>query len=248
MKNADVVVHAGWSRVPSTAMLDPRADLRENVDLGLELMNAAGTAGIGKFVFLSSGGMVYGDPIRSPMDESHPTRPVSAYGASKLCFEQYLRTRAAYFGFERVVLRPSNVYGNEGGPTKPQGVIEHWLTRIGRGQALEVWNGLQIRRDYLHIDDLVDVMMRVLSAPVPEGTLNVGTGVGTSLAELVELMRDVTGSNIRVEHKGTMGQGSPANVLDPQRCMDRLDWRPVVDLRSGLERLWPVLLERCSGK
>lgn len=241
LRGVNVLVHAAWSTVPSTAARDPKADLEQNVEFGLGLMDAAGRAGIGRFVFLSSGGTVYGDPLVLPIDEAHPTRPVTAYGASKLCFEQYLRTRAAHHGFEQVVLRPSNVYGNEAGATKPQGVIEHWITCIATGRPIAVWNGLEVRRDYLHVDDLVDVLLHALTAPVAGRTLNIGTGVGTSLAELLELLEQITGKEVQVHHRGTSPNGSPANVLDALACRKLLSWEPLVSLPVGVERLWSVL-------
>jgi len=242
LRDADILLHLGWSRVPATAKADPQADLTENVEFGLRLMRAAGDAKVHRFVFLSSGGTVYGSSNGLPLTEGRPTRPVSAYGVSKLIFEEYLRACAGTYGFEYVILRPANVYGNIKGIRRPQGVIEHWLADIANDRPVEIWNGLTTIRDYIHIADLLTVLLRSLTAPVGGKTINVGTGIGTSLAQLLALMEEVTGRKVRLGPVRAENIGATdVNILSTVYCEEVLGVRPAVTLREGIAGLWTTL-------
>ena len=241
---ADVFFHLAWSSVPRIAAQDPARDVRENVEGGLRLLNGISNAGVRRFVFLSSGGTVYGSRTGAPITEDVPVDPTNAYACGKVCFEQYLRERAEYHGFEQVILRPSNLYGDPSGPTKQQGVVEHWFGSIAAGRAIDAWHGLDVTRDYLHIDDIVDVLIAAMSKPVQASTFNVGTGIGTSLSELLSHMFEITGVTVPVHSPGKNSPDLPWNVLDPGLLQRSWGITPKVPLRSGLERTWRSLQRR----
>lgn len=240
----DVLVHAGWSTVPATAQQDPMKDLYDNIEGGLRLLQVAIKAGVGRFVFLSSGGTVYGDS-RHEVKEDHPTVPVQCYGISKLMFEHYLKVYAEQAGMEHLSLRPANVYGDVKSPAKPQGVIEHWLGAIRQHLPVEVWGRMDVVRDYLYIDDLVDVLVASLCKPLSHGVMNVGTGRGVDLSDLSNLMAKITGREISMDLVTSSGNTLvPYNVLNSERvqhCLGPFEWIP---LPEGLARLWSALSSR----
>lgn len=238
LNGVDTLLHLGWSTVPATAEQDPQADQRTNVEGGLRLLEAVRAAGVRRVVFLSSGGTIYGPTDRLPIPEDAPTRPISAYGISKLLFESYLGLAAKQHGFEHVILRPGNVYGDPVPRQRPQGVVEHWMARIAANRPIEVWNDLAVTRDLLHVDDMTTAILAAADRPVDHAVLNVGTGIGTSLGELLQLLERVVGHPIATEVRGTAPAAIPANVLDPQKAMDVLGFRTTVPLATGLERLW----------
>src|SRR5690606_29585974 len=194
--NADAFIHCGWSTVPRTAEADPEKDLIENVYHGLSLIASATRAGMGRFIFLSSGGTVYGHGSGEPFTEECRTMPVSAYGISKLTFEHYLNAQAAKHGMRHLVLRPGNIYGRVSDPLRPQGVIEHWMHRIIHNEPLHIWGDTGVVRDYVHIDDLVMVLEAALSYDGDHSIFNVGTGTGTSLKELLEILAALAGRDL----------------------------------------------------
>ncbi len=238
LNGVDTLLHLGWSTVPATAEQDPQADQRTNVEGGLRLLEAVRAAGVRRVVFLSSGGTVYGPTTELPIREDAPTRPISAYGISKLLFESYLGLAAKQHGFEHVILRPGNVYGDPVPRQRPQGVIEHWMARIAAGRSIELWNPLSVTRDLLHVDDMVTAILAAVEHPAGHAVLNIGTGVGTSLGELLALLERVTGRPIPTEVRSTAPAAIPANVLDPRKAMDVLGFRTTIPLATGLERLW----------
>lgn len=239
---SDVFLHAGWSSVPATAGADPAEDLRSNVEGGLRSIEAAAAAGVRRIVFLSSGGTVYGEPRHLPIREDHPMVPENSYGAAKLCLERYLGVRAAHHGMEHVVLRPGNVYGRPRAHERPQGVVEHWMMALLRGAPLEAWNDLAMVRDYLYIDDLVDAIMAALHRPLRSTVLNVGTGIGTDLRTLAELLQEVAGRKAPVIVRSSVKGTITANVLDASRLREEWGIAPRVGLREGAARTWAGLL------
>lgn len=238
LNDADVVVHLAWTSVPVTANMDMVADMAANVSGGLRLLEACGRAGIGRFIFLSSGGTVYGRGHGSPHRESAPLDPVGAYGAGKACMEHYVRLRAAHHGFQAKVLRPGNLYGSAAGNKKDQGVVEHWIESLRSGQAIEVWNGLDVVRDYVHIKDMVAVLMAAIVTDDLPDLLNVGTGRGTSLERLRDMLFAVTGRSVPLIMRGNEPPAVPWNVLDPALLERSLRGHSFAVLEEGLAREW----------
>lgn len=238
LNGVNTLVHLGWSTVPATAEQDPQADQHHNVEGGLRLLEAVRAAGVRRVVFLSSGGTVYGPAADLPIREDAPTRPISAYGISKMLFESYLALAAQQHGFEHVILRPGNVYGDPVPRQRPQGVVEHWMARIAADRPIEVWNDLAVTRDLLHVDDMTHAILAAVERPLDRAVLNIGTGTGTSLGELLQLLERVVGRPITTEMRGTAPAAIPVNVLDPEKAAKVLGFRASVPLATGLERLW----------
>lgn len=244
LAGCQVLVHAGWATVPATAEADPLNDLRENVEGSIRLFEQAARAGVRRIVFMSSGGTVYGDPLRLPIDETHPLRPAGVYGASKLCVERYLAVRAKHHGFEHVILRPGNVYGRATAHERPQGVVEHWLKAVLVGVTVEAWADMRLTRDYVHITDLVDVLIAALNHPITHHVLNVGTGRGTELSSLAEMITAVTGRPFGYSTAHAQRPAVMTNVLDSSRLRECWGLSPRIDLEEGLARTWSFMNQR----
>jgi UDP-glucose 4-epimerase len=234
---ADALFHFGWSTVPRTAQADPAKDLQENVLHALPLVRHAASLGVGRFIFLSSGGTVYGEGRGRPHRESDPVQPVGAYGIAKLSFENYLRNLCG--AMRPVILRPGNIYGRGSDPLRPQGVIEHWMHTLRQGRPLQLWGDTSVVRDYVHVNDLLDVLEATLTYEGAEQVINVGTGVGTSLDGLIRMLGELTGADPeRVHKEPERALGPLENVLDPSLCERELGVIPRMSIRDGLAELW----------
>lgn len=246
LRDAHAVVHLAWSSVPVSANADPLKDLRDNVDASLTLIEACGRARVRRFIFLSSGGTVYGTAGTAPHVETSSLQPVGAYGAAKACVEHYLQLRAEHYSFGAVVLRPGNLYGSRLAAKKDQGVVEHWMDALREGRAIAVWNGLDVVRDYVFIDDLVGTIMAAIEAPEFPTVLNVGTGVGTSLAQLRDLLGGIAGSELALDMRGISPPAIPWNVLDTglrRRVLPGIEFTP---LSKGLARAWTMRARKAA--
>lgn len=242
IEGAHAFIHCGWSTVPRTADADPEKDLLENVYNGLPLIENAIRARIDRFVFLSSGGTVYGTSGDVPFNEDQPTKPVSAYGISKLTFEHYLRSYSGKSEMRAIILRPGNIYGRVNDPLRPQGVIEHWMQHIIRDQPLHIWGSTGTIRDYVHVDDLVRVVFAALEYQGQHDTFNVGSGAGTSLQQLLDLLTELSGRELQLIQNASSDAKASANILKADRMRHELGVSPKIDLREGLSQLWNRLL------
>lgn len=190
----------------------------------------------GRLIFLSSGGTVYGNPLRLPIPETHPTAPISHYGLHKLLLEHAMAHLAITRGFELIILRVSNPYGST--LTKPnQGVIPILFRAYHTDSLFQIIGDGAALRDYLHITDLCRAVSLCLNHQMqtPVLTLNIGSGTGTTLAALITLIGDLTHQRLRTRHIPAI-HDVHSNVLCNRRAETVLGWQPQVPLREGLHR------------
>lgn len=223
------------------SIADPRRDARINIDEGLALLEACRTAGVTKLVFASTGGAIYGEPIAEelPISEERPPEPLSCYGISKLAFEHYLRLYGYLYGFEFVSLRYANVYGPRQDPNGEAGVVAIFLEKLTEGETPVIYGDGSQTRDYIYIADVVEANL-VAAERLDGGVYNIGTGLDTSVAELLEmvgraLVHELDGFVPPQPERLQKRLGEIACIaLDPSLAERRLDWRPRTTFADGL--------------
>jgi UDP-glucose 4-epimerase len=239
----DVVFHLAWTSIHETATREPLMDITTNLEPSVRLVDECHHAGVQRVIFLSSGGTAYGLARYQPVDERHPTDPISAYGVTKLAVEKYLQMYHHLYGLDYVVLRPSVPYGPGQDPRKRQGVIGVFLYRLAGGQPLEIWGDGSVVRDYFYVDDLVSAILSAASAEgLQERVFNIGGGRGYSVNDLLEVVQAVTGKRATVEYQAGRRFDVPELVLDTSRARDQLHWTPKVELDEGVARTWQWVL------
>ncbi|MCO6008406.1 NAD-dependent epimerase/dehydratase family protein [Actinoallomurus purpureus] len=196
-------------------------------------------------VLTGSGGAVY-DPSRPPpYDERTPTRPRSAYGKAKLALEKALLERAP--AVPGLVLRLGNVYGPGQRTGTGQGVIAHWLESIADRRPLRVYGDTDVLRDYVYVDDVVDVLASIRRGETSEPVVNIGSGEGVSLNELLRVVCSVVGERPAVEARPPRAFDRRDVTLDV-RLAAELGWRPRTSLAAGIAFTWrEMLAELASG-
>ncbi|WP_458097745.1 NAD-dependent epimerase/dehydratase family protein [Roseomonas sp. WA12] len=235
LEGAEVVFHLLGGSVPELAERDPVADLHANAAASVRLLELCRAAGVGRVVFISSGGTVYGVPQRLPIAEDHPTDPISAYGIHKLLVEKHLGLQAHRHGFRSVVLRAANPYGPFQSPHRGQGVIAALIARRLTGRPVEIWGDGQIVRDFLHVDDLVEAMLHAALYDGPHRVLNVGSGIGRSIRDVVSAIDGVLGvEGAEILYRHGRPVDVPANVLDVSLIARELGWTARTDWLQGL--------------
>lgn len=241
------VFHLVSATVPSTSSRDPVFDVQSNLVPALHLMQAMQAAGVPRLIFFSSGGTVYGNPSVTPVPESHPLLPVSSYGIVKAAIERYIATFSADGGIRPIVIRPSNPYGPRQSSARGQGVIAAFLECAADDQPVRIWGDGQTVRDYVHVDDVAAFAVKALEADIT-GTFNVGSGSGTTLNELLDVIRRVTGRVIGVEYLPARGFDVRRVVLDISAAGRVVGWTPRRDLESGISAVWKSIVERRNGE
>jgi len=205
------------------------------------LLERARRERIKNIVFVSSGGTVYGRPVRIPIDEDHPTEPLVSYGVVKLAVEKYLGLYHHLHGLSYRVVRLSNPYGPRQRAGGAQGAATVFLARVHGGKPIEIWGDGGVIRDYVFVSDAVDGILAAHEHAGTSGTYNIGSGSGTSLKDLVAAIQEVTKRKIDVRYTPGRAFDVPANVLDITRAKKELGWSPRTTLHEGLRRTWEWL-------
>jgi UDP-glucose 4-epimerase len=241
VEDADWVFHLAYTTIPKTSNEDPEYDVRSNLIDAVQLLQSCKDAGVKKVVFVSSGGTIYGVPQTVPILETHPTDPICSYGITKLAIEKYLHLFFHLYGLEYAITRISNPYGEGQNPNAKQGAIGVFLGKVARGEAIEIWGTGEVVRDYLHIDDAANALIKAARyKPATDGPriFNIGSGQGHSLNEIVAEIKAVVDREVIVEHKPPRSLDVQANVLDTTLARTHLDWKPTIDLTTGIARAW----------
>jgi len=237
LHGADFVFHLASTTLPSTSNDNISYDLESNVVATVQTLEAAVSAAVRRVVFVSSGGTVYGIARHIPISETHPTDPICSHGIQKLSIEKYLYLFRSMKGLDSIILRVSNMYGESQDCNKPLGAVAHFAARAINGTPLEIWGDGTTTRDYVHVDDVVRALIMAAGYEGAERLFNIGTGRGTSLAQLVDLLRERTPWPVAVNYGPTRGFDVPENVLDVGRARSELLWTPEVTLECGLDRV-----------
>ncbi|PTX62554.1 UDP-glucose 4-epimerase [Melghirimyces profundicolus] len=230
----EAVIHqAAQSQVPCS-IEDPIWDAKTNILGTIRLLEGCRKYGVGKFIYASSAA-VYGNPQYLPIDEQHPVSPLSPYGISKLTPESYIRTYGELYGLSYTIFRYANVYGIRQVPHGEGAVISIFIDRLLRGESLTIFGDGEQTRDYIYVEDIARANLAALEKGEGQ-TMNIGTGVSTSLNDLVKILEGIRGEKIDVEY----GPERAGDIKHSYFCIDRakeiLNWAPRTGLEEGLRR------------
>ena len=253
LRGCDAVMHFAAHAYVGESVENPRKYFHNNVESGLALLNACVDVGIKKIVF-SSTCAVYGVPVKVPITEDNPRDPVNPYGVSKMFFEQALEAYDRAYGLRFAALRYFNAAGaDESGETGELHEPETHLIPAafeaiqGKRQQLEVFgedyptpDGTCVR-DYIHVNDLAEAHMLALKQ-LGEGSesmkLNLGTGKGNSVKEIITTIERITGKPVP-RHIGPRRPGDPpALVADPSRAEKKLKWKATRSIEDIVASAW----------
>lgn len=225
--------HAAQAEVPRS-IEDPAFDAQVNLIGGINLLKASVDHGVKKFIFISTGGALYGEPDVVPASEDHPVRPLSPYGTSKFCFEQYLGTFQRTFGLHYTVLRYSNIYGPRQDFQSEEGrVVAIFASRMLVGRPVTIDGDGEQSRDMLYVGDVVTANLAALDRG-DNGTYHVSSGFAVTVNELFRKLAVLTDYREQPAH-GARRKGDVYRIaLDNARAATDLGWQPAVTLEEGL--------------
>jgi len=231
----EIVNHQAARANVRESMARPVLYAEVNVIGSLNLLELSRKYGVGKFIYASTGGAVYGEPEYLPADESHPINPLDPYGASKHFVEHYLYLYGVNYGLHYTVLRYPNVYGPRQDPYGEAGVVA-----IFTGQMLEggqpVINGSgEQERDFVYVGDVAAANIQALERGDNQ-IYNIGWGVGTSINGIFAKLKEITGYERQAVH-GPPKLGEVFKVyLEASKAQHELGWVPRVGLDEGMRK------------
>jgi UDP-glucose 4-epimerase len=245
----DIVNHHAAQVDVRMSVRDPKYDADINVKGLLNILEAARQWKTDRVVFVSSGGVVYGDASERPISETAAKRPESPYGVTKLVGEYYLRCYRLLHGLDYVALRYSNVYGPRQDPHGEAGVVAIFSNRIIANQPITIFGSGEQTRDYVFVGDVVAANMLVSEADLDDGSeiddraFNVGTGNETSVNELARELMNAAGRDVPVDFAEERPGELLWNSLQAGR-LRALGWEPAVTLDEGLKRTYQWIAEQ----
>ena len=218
------------------AVEDPAHDARQNILGTVNLLEHCREFGVGKVIFISSGGAAYGEPESLPVREDHAVRPLSPYGLSKYVGEKYVELYARLHGLDYTILRYPNVYGPRQDPAGEAGGGAIFTERIRAGRRPTIFGDGTKTRDYVFVSDLVRANLLVTGDAGRREAFNLGWGAEVTDREVFEAVRDALGADMEPIY----GERRPGEVericLDASKAERELGWRPEVSFREGVRR------------
>ena len=235
-RRPETVFHLAAQIDVRRSVADPAFDSSINVGGTANLLEAARVAESSRFVFVSTGGAIYGegDGKELPLTEDAAVEPLSPYGQSKFAAEGYVSLYQRLYGLSGISLRLGNVYGPRQDPLGEAGVIAIFCGRLREGRRPTVFGDGTQTRDYIYVDDVVEAALAAAGSQVA-GAFNIGTGVETSVLELIERLHALGGGSSFEPELAPPRPGEVQRItIDPGRAGVELGWAARTDLPQGL--------------
>lgn len=248
VKDSEIIIWLASSLIPGAHEASLELDFETNVKPVIALLENADQLALQKFIYLSSGGTIYGDSEEHiPVTEDHAKSPISEYGLSKLVTEQYIQFLTLSSSFESYILRPSNVYGKYQNLNKPQGIIGFAFRSLMNGTAIDLYDDGKVVRDFIFVTDLAEAVSKCISAPLQKSTThiyNVGHGQPYRIKEMISKISRVAGKEVRTVAKPSRNFDCEYNVLGIEKIKKELGWEPKVEVDEGLKEVWEWIKEK----
>ncbi len=246
-RKPEVVYHLAAQMDVRVSVARPAFDAEVNIIGSINVCQGALAAGTKKVVFAGSGGTLYGVPDALPTREGHPQHPLSPYGVAKKAVGDYLHYYREVQGLEYTVLALANVYGPRQDPHGEAGVVAIFAGKLLARERPTIFGDGSQTRDFVYVDDVVDAFVR---ATEKGGglTVNIGTGVETSVQQLHDTMAKLVGFDEPPRYAPARTGELDRSALDPGRARIHLGWKPWTDLESGLNRTIAWFRDRRSAR
>lgn len=244
IREADVVYHLGGSATPSSSLANPTEDLLENLVPNIKIFEICANNSVGRIVFPSSGGSVYGQANIIPTPESADLRPLSAYAVGLLATEAHLQLFSANAGLRSNVLRLSNPYGPGQVNKRLQGFISAAINASITNTSLDIWGDGEHTRDFIFIDDTVEAIFLAGEQEVSNLVLNIGTGAETTLNQILKIVEAISGKKIDRNYLPGRKVDVNRSSLDVSKASTYLGWEPKESLVTGIQKTFDWMLKK----
>jgi UDP-glucose 4-epimerase len=239
----DIVCHHAAQIDLRRSVNEPLFDAEVNILGSLNVIVNSIRSGVGKFVYASTGGAIYGEPQYLPVDENHPINPVSQYGVSKHTVEHYLHLYALQGELNYVALRYPNVYGSRQNPFGEAGVIAIFAGQMLHGEQPTIFGPGDKTRDYTHVSDIVEA--NILAIERGRNLIcNIGTGVETSDQDIFDAIARALGYSSSPIYTSVRPGEIQRICLDWSKADQELGWRPKTTLKDGIAKTVSYFLKQ----
>jgi UDP-glucose 4-epimerase len=235
VEKPDIVNHHAAQTNIQDSVQNSRLFTDVNILGTINLVEQAVRYNVDRFIFASSGLLLYGNPDYLPCDEEHVVKPTCQYAASKRAVEEYLQANLKNYGMEYTIFRYSNVYGPRQNPQGLYSVIAAMIVNMLVGETVTIYPGGEEQRDYIYIDDCAHANLLALNSD-KSGIYNLGSGFGTTINTILTVLKSLTKYDfVTINTESNSGQIQKI-YLDASKAQHDLGWQPSVDIFNGLEK------------
>lgn len=238
LKNVDYVFHFISLTTPGSSMHEPLVEIEANIKGSIVLFEECVSAKVKKIIFSSSGGSVYGNQTKRKFNEDSQTNPISPYAISKVTIEKYLEYFRVNYDLDYLILRYANVYGPRQNVIGSQGIIPIFLNRIMHDSPITVFGDGNNVRDYIYIDDAVDLTSSIFLEKTKHNIYNVGSGEGITINRILSIMQKVTGKNLNISKHPFRSVDVKKVILDVSRIENEFNFCIKTPIVKGIEKTW----------
>ena len=231
-----IIFHLAASADVRLSMKYPEKVFDINVNSSITLFNAAIACGIKKFVFTSTSA-VYGEPNKFPVNENHPLRPISAYGLSKLCFEQYLYLQSLNTNISTIAFRLPNVYGPRQRPDLEAGVIAIFDKRMKKNKKITIYGDGDQSRDWVHVKDIVNAFVLSLRKKTGFEVIGLGSRTKYTINYLFEKLSFINNYQKKPQFRNAKKGDVYNMIMCNKKAIKLLKWSPKIKFKDGLQNI-----------
>ena len=237
LKNIDTAIHLYWSTNPNSSMRNIAYDAQSNLIGAIELLENLKRSKLKRFIFMSSGGTVYGNCSVPLIPETQPSRPISPYGITKTACESYVDLYALQGGFNGINIRLGNPYGLYQLQGTPTGVIANFIRKAENQESILLYGDGETIRDFIHVDDVTRCIENMINHPTLSGTYNLGSGVGKSVNDIIQLISTHSNYSLDIQYRECRRSDVRSVVLDISKLKRDLKFSPEITLETGTKQL-----------
>ncbi|UXN66751.1 NAD-dependent epimerase/dehydratase family protein (plasmid) [Phyllobacterium sp. A18/5-2] len=235
LQDIDTVVQLVSTSTPGMKNDHAIADIAENVVPHVQFLENCVKAGIKRYIFLSSGGTVYGPDAPVPTPETSATNPINSHGLTKLTVEKYIQMHGHVDDLQYIILRAANPFGPGQEFRKGQGLIPAILDHWHKNSPIKIFGDGTALRDYLYVDDLIDAIERAIDLPgAPRRIINIGSGDVRSVNEVIDAIEAITNYKFKRDYIKARATDVDVASLDIETAKKMLGWRPKTQFQDGI--------------
>ncbi len=243
LPECETVIHLASGTTPGSSAGKPVMEADRNILPTLKFLDMFRTCGNQRMIFLSSGGTLYGNPETVPVNEKHVLQSLSYHGAGKIAIETFLQAFAHDSGKCVTILRPSNLYGPGQSLRQGFGFIRTVLEHLRMNTEMEIWGDGESVRDFLYIQDMVNLIDLLITAKAHTDIYNAGAGKGHSLNTVIKTAEEVCGKKLKVKYQAARQVDVRKVVLDCTKIRKKLGWKSETSLEKGIGMTWEWILQ-----
>ncbi|MDO8526353.1 MAG: NAD-dependent epimerase/dehydratase family protein [Deltaproteobacteria bacterium] len=234
-EKVEIVNHLAAQADVRISVSNPGQDARVNIIGGLNLLELCQKRQVSKIIYSGTGGALYGETLQNSPTEDFSVDPFSHYGVSKYALELYIRLYAHLYKLNYTILRYANVYGPRQNPFGEAGVVAIYIHSMLENKSPLIFGDGKQLRDYVYVGDVAQANLKALDCP-PDKTINIGSGVTTSVNTLFEILKKETGFKGQPQYEPKRAGEIQKSSLDASLAKKILGWKPTVSIKEGLQK------------